>query len=133
VDVLLVGDDEDLLLVLTYALRQRGQVVATAPLGSATRARWRDMRPQVIVVDEGSPPAGTWPMAAHLRADIPTPCILLTPRSGSLAAAARLGWAAALLKPFRLADLVRAIEQVRGRIAGEPADDAELAGERDGR
>jgi DNA-binding response OmpR family regulator len=133
VDVLLVSDDEDLLLVLVYALERRGHTVATTSLGNAARAQWRDRWAQVIVIDDGLPHDNGRLLAEHRRTDAPAPCILLTPRPDSLVSASRLGWAAALLKPFQLADLARAIEGLGVCTGGEPAGGAEQPGHAGGR
>lgn len=59
--ILLVDDDQDLLTVLSGALRQRGYEVATALDAVAAMNTAVRLRPQVVVLDVGLPgERGPW-------------------------------------------------------------------------
>lgn len=116
--VLLVDDDPTLRAMLRVALEREGWVVADAGTASDARRMAEEDPPQAMVVDLGLPDDDGVRLARSLRALCPAATLVLASGSDDhelARAQAATGADAALRKPFRPKDLVRA-------LLGEPWD-----------
>lgn len=124
--VLVVEDDAAVLMMLTEVLRDQGYCVASAATPEQAQRLVTAFRPQIIVI--GTDGRGTfergWRLAAGLRQEVPgLPLIMV---STSDAAVAEVGMTdrgrlfdAALLKPFRMRELVA---HIQGLLPDHSAD-----------
>ena len=124
-DVLLVEDDASMRATLERALARRGMRVAACGDGLQALARWRDSRPDVVLLDLSLPGLDGLEVLARARADgLRTPVLLLTARGtvGDRILGLNAGADDYLPKPFDLDELearVRAL--VRRAPLGSPA------------
>ncbi|HET8628849.1 MAG TPA: response regulator [Thermomicrobiales bacterium] len=116
--VLLIEDDEAIRYVVSEALADDGCQVRAVGGGREALALLADWRPDVILLDLMLPDMDGWAFRAAQReqgrgADIPL--VLCTASRQASIAAADLGAAAILAKPFDLPDLLAAVERAAGR------------------
>jgi two-component system response regulator MprA len=116
--VLLIEDDEAIRYVVSEALTDDGCLVRAVGGGREALALLEGWRPDVIMLDLMLPDMDGWAFRAAQRdlgrgADIPL--ILCTASRQAAAAAADLGAAAVLAKPFDLPDLLVAVARAAGR------------------
>jgi DNA-binding response OmpR family regulator len=107
--VLLVEDDETIGANLRRALAATGYRVEWATTLAEARARARDARPDLVLLDLGLPDGDGLDLCAELRADTPQlPVIMLTARSEEVDVVVGLDSGAVdyVPKPFRLAELL---------------------------
>ncbi|HEX5503637.1 MAG TPA: response regulator [Thermomicrobiales bacterium] len=115
--VLLIEDDETIRYVVGEALADDGCVVRAARDGREALALLAEWRPDVILLDLMLPDMDGWAFRAAQRAagrgaDIPL--VLCTASARAPAAAADLGAATILAKPFDLPDLRDAVRRAVG-------------------
>jgi two-component system OmpR family response regulator len=118
--VLVVDDEENILAMLTTALRFAGFGVAAAETGSAALERAREFRPEVVVLDVMLPDLDGFEVCRRLRRDgVDAPVLFLTARDGrdDKVAGLTLGGDDYVTKPFDLDELVARIRVLlkRGR------------------
>jgi CheY-like chemotaxis protein len=107
--VLVVDDDAEVRGLLAAALAAEGYEVVTAPHGAAALARLgAGAPPAAIVLDLEMPVLDGWAFAARYRArpGRHAPLLIVSAAPGAAAAAARLGAAAWVGKPFDLEELL---------------------------
>lgn len=115
--ILLVEDDPTLLEVLATVLDLEEFRVATAPGGAAALAEATAHPPDAVVCDVGMPDIDGVEVCHRLKADPTTaavPVILLTatPAEADRAAAAEVGCARWLTKPFSALELIDLLREV---------------------
>ena len=111
--VLVVDDERPIRDVVAEALAESGYEVETAPNGAEALKRIARLRPDVVVVDLMMPVLDAAGFIHLLRlnpssADLPV--IILTAAYEPYDEARRLGAAACLSKPFKLEELLAAVE-----------------------
>jgi two-component system chemotaxis response regulator CheY len=76
--VLIADDDADIRALIAHVLRTAAiGVVAEASNADETIARWREYRPDVIVLDHHMPPASGLELAERVLSEDPTQVIFL--------------------------------------------------------
>jgi DNA-binding response OmpR family regulator len=128
--ILLVDDDRELLDVTAYALRREGFNVVTATDGTQALKRWRQDRPELVVMDVGLPGVSGLDVCHRIRASGQTPVILLTGLTSdeNVVQGFRVGADDYVTKPFsprQLAVRIRAVHR-RAVQAGAPEPKREL-------
>jgi CheY-like chemotaxis protein len=118
--ILLVEDNEDARVTLRKLLEARGHVVEDAAEGSAGVARILAWKPDVAVIDIGLPGMDGFELARAVRAapEGDQPFLVALTGFGDLRdrqLALEAGFDAHLVKPVRLDELNRLLEERRGR------------------
>ncbi len=112
--ILLVDDDASLREVLTFALRDRGHAVETAPDGRAALTVLESFRPEIVITDLKMPGLdGLEVLKRVLEVDSSIPVILLT-AFGSIedaVEAMRRGAYSYLTKPYNREELLVTVDQ----------------------
>ena len=116
--ILVVDDDDVFRAALRVILEAAGYAVMEAPDGEAGLRVYREQGADLILVDLFMPKRDGLEMIQALRAMIPQPKTIAMSGGGTigprdmLAAAAALGAARTLRKPFASRDLLAAIEEL---------------------
>ena len=76
--ILIIEDDDDLLDVLSYALRRRGYDVLAAHDGPSGLRLWESKDPELVLLDAGLPQVSGWEICRRIRAEASTPIIMLS-------------------------------------------------------
>ncbi|MGH2500800.1 MAG: response regulator transcription factor [Candidatus Limnocylindria bacterium] len=115
--ILIVDDDLDLVDLLSYALRRQGYAVVTALDGEQALARWREDRPDLVLLDVNLPRLGGFEVCRQIRRDGVTPIIMLTARDedGDIVNGLRIGADDYVVKPFSATQLAARIRAVLRR------------------
>jgi CheY-like chemotaxis protein len=111
--VLIADDEPDIRALIAHVLRAEGIDVVEAADADETVARWRELRPDVIVLDQRMPPTTGLAVAEAILADDPGQVILLFTAfvdAEIRSEADRLGIAGCVSKDqvFEIPELVRA-------------------------
>jgi DNA-binding response OmpR family regulator len=117
VKVLVVDDDEELLDLLTYALRREGFSVVGATDGQQALARWQTDAPDLIILDANLPKVDGFEVCRRIRHESKTPIILLTARDDEpdIVRGLQLGADDYVTKPFSTTQLIARIRAVLRR------------------
>jgi CheY-like chemotaxis protein len=118
--ILLVEDNEDARITLRKLLEARGHIVEDAEEGPAGAAKILDWKPDVAVVDIGLPGMDGFDLARAVRnaPEGDRPFLIALTGFGDLRyrrLALEAGFDAHLVKPVRLDELNRLLEQRRGQ------------------
>jgi CheY-like chemotaxis protein len=112
--VLVIDDEPQVLRLIRQMLTRAGHTVIEAADGAQGLAAVRDTPPDIIVTDILMPNMEGIETIRELRREAPTlPILVISGDPGSdlyMQMAKLLGAQAALAKPFRQADLLRAVE-----------------------
>ena len=121
--VLLVEDEEDLLQVISTALRESGFSVDLAADGAEGLAKAKSEDYDAIVLDLMLPRMDGWTVLTELRKSKTTPVLLLTARDAVADRVEGLNRGADdyLTKPFDLEELIARLRALIRRSAGSPA------------
>lgn len=119
--LLLVEDDAAIRTALQLALTRQGHQVATAASGEDALANWRQVRPDLIVLDVMLPGIDGFTVAQRLRAAMPTPILMLTARDTVPDRVAGLDSGADdyLVKPFSVEELLARVRALLRRAQPE--------------
>jgi two-component system response regulator MtrA len=122
--ILLVEDDPSILEITAIGLRAAGFDVETAADGAEGLARFRAMRPDLVLLDVMLPRLDGLEVAREIRRDATTPIVMLTARGDTLDIVVGLESGADdyVRKPFEMAELVARVRAAlrRGRsISGD--------------
>ena len=130
---MLIAEDEALIrLDLAEMLREEGyQVVGEAGDGQEAVDLAESLRPDLVIMDVKMPRRDGIDAAAEIAAKRIAPVVVLTAFSQRdlIQDAREAGVAAYLVKPFRKAELIPAIEGVLARAQEDRVIDAELGGD----
>ena len=124
-NLLLIEDDPALQLTLRRTLERRGMQVALCGDGLQALARWKQQKPDVVVLDLSLPGLdGLEILGQARRAGIETPVLILTARStvGDRVIGLNIGADDYLAKPFDLDELEARIRALHRRSAGSNED-----------
>lgn len=120
--ILVVEDDADLRRALSRILRHEGHDVVEVSSGFQAMEVARASKPSLVVVDAMMPGMdGEMVIRAlqmEMRGEAP-PALLLTTSEQQQDRATRIGAAQGLFKPFRVEDLLRAVDQHRRKSLGD--------------
>ena len=114
---LVVEDDRVLADLIAFTLRREGFQVNLAYDGEAALQRWRDSRPDIIVLDLNLPKVDGFTVCSRIRAEDDTPIIMLTVRGeeDDIVRGLQVGADDYVLKPFSPRQLVARIQSVLRR------------------
>jgi DNA-binding NtrC family response regulator len=110
--ILLVEDEEPIRDLLAMALREAGMQVTARPNARSTLALPEDAAPDVLVADLNLPEMDGSALAKAVQRRWPQIGVVLISGDPTLAACASAPRQRFLAKPFRLADLLHAVEAV---------------------
>jgi two-component system OmpR family response regulator len=121
--ILLIEDEEDLLQVISIALRENGFSVDLAPDGVQGLAKAQSADYDAIVLDLMLPGIDGWTVLERLRETKPTPVLILTARDAVADRVKGLDHGADdyLTKPFRLEELIARLRALIRRSVGSPS------------
>ena len=125
VSVLIVEDDPNIRELLQIYLEKDGYAVTTASDGGQGLAKFRAIRPNLVLLDVMMPVMDGWTVCKAIRADGNTPVIMLTAK-GELddkVTGLKAGADDYITKPFEMKELLARIEAVlrRSDLPKEPA------------
>ena len=115
--VLVVDDDEELLDLMTYALRREGFSVLGAVDGQQALLRWETDKPDIILLDGNLPKIDGFDVCRRIRHESKTPIIMLTARDDEpdIVRGLTLGADDYVTKPFSTKQLTARIRAVLRR------------------
>ncbi|MCF8032523.1 MAG: sigma-54 dependent transcriptional regulator [Desulfarculaceae bacterium] len=113
-EILLIEDDDSLRESLEMFLQERGQAVTSAPTGAQGLALWRELNPQVIILDVNLPDVSGLELLPRItRQDQEVKVIVITAFHDmeTTIEAMRLGAYDYIRKPLKAGDLGRAVDK----------------------
>ncbi len=113
--ILFINDEPDLLMLYQIALEQAGHVVETHVGGTHAMESVRRFRPELIGVDWIMPDTSGEEILHHLKTEPDTrsiPVIVISALQGLDSHARLLGADEVMRKPFRVRDLLAAIDRL---------------------
>ena len=115
--VLVVDDDRVLADLLAFTLRREGFQVGLAYDGQSALQKWRDERPDLIILDLNLPKVDGFTVCRRIRAEADTPIIMLTVRGeeDDIVRGLELGADDYIPKPFSPRQLVARAKAVLRR------------------
>ena len=81
VSVLIVEDDRNIAELLQMYLEKEGYAVTVAADGGQGLAKYRAIKPDLVLLDVMMPVMDGWSVCRAIRAEDKTPIIMLTPRA----------------------------------------------------
>lgn len=120
--ILLVEDDPSIREITALGLRAAGFTVETAADGEAGLARWRQDRPDLVLLDVMLPRLDGLEVLRAIRRDATTPVVMLTARADTIDVVVGLESGADdyVRKPFELPELVARVRAALRRHAPSP-------------
>src|SRR6266542_699406 len=120
--ILVVDDDLELLSLIGFALRQAGYLVVEAADGGAALATFEREQPDLVILDVNLPVMSGFDVCRRIRAEAPTPIMMLTVRSSEEDQVRGLDGGADdyLTKPFSPRTLLARVRALRRRA--DPPD-----------
>jgi two-component system response regulator MtrA len=125
--ILLVEDDPSIREVVTMGLRQAGFEVEAAADGEAGLARWREWRPDLVLLDVMLPRLDGLEVCRAIRREATTPVVMLTARGDTIDVVDGLESGADdyVRKPFEMPELIARVRAaLRRRRAAEDQGEA---------
>ncbi len=120
VSVLIVEDDSNISELLQLYLEKEGFAVTTAPDGGQGLAKFRSIKPDLVLLDVMMPVMDGWAVCRAIRAEAATPIIMLTAKgeTDDKVNGLRAGADDYITKPFEMKEVLARIEAVLRRSAG---------------
>ena len=117
VSVLIVEDDKNITELLQMYLEKEGYAVTTAPDGGQGLAKFRNIKPDIVLLDVMMPVMDGWSVCKAIRAESQTPVIMLTAKSETddKVAGLRSGADDYITKPFEMKEVLARMEAVLRR------------------
>lgn len=117
VSVLVVEDDKNIRELLQLYLEKEGYAVTVAGDGGQGLAKFRAIKPDLVLLDVMMPVMDGWAVCKAIRADSTTPVIMLTAKSETddKIAGLRSGADDYITKPFEMREVLARIEAVMRR------------------
>ena len=117
VSVLIVEDDRNIAELLQMYLEKEGYAVTVAADGGQGLAKFRAIKPDLVLLDVMMPVMDGWAVCAHIREKGKTPIIMLTAKSdvGDRITGLEMGADDYLVKPFEMKELMARINAVLRR------------------
>ena len=126
--ILLVEDDPSIREVVTMGLRQAGFEVEAAADGEAGLARWREWRPDLVLLDVMLPRLDGLEVCRAIRREATTPVVMLTARGDTIDVVVGLESGADdyVRKPFEMPELIARVRAAlrRRRAADDAGEEA---------
>ena len=117
ISVLIVEDDKNIQSLLQMYLEKEGYAVTVADDGSQGLAKFRAIKPDLVLLDVMMPIMDGWTVCKMIRAEYQTPIIMLTAKSelDDKVAGLRYGADDYITKPFEMKEVLARIEAVLRR------------------
>ena len=117
VTVLVVEDDRNIAELLQMYLEKEGYAVATAHDGGQGLAKFRNLKPDLVLLDVMMPVMDGWGVCKAIRAESQTPVIMLTAKgeTDDKVTGLKTGADDYITKPFEMKEVLARIEAVLRR------------------
>ncbi len=112
--ILVIEDDIELAGLYAFVLRLEGYTVHLAARGEEGLLKWRDVDPDLIVLDIMLPGMDGWEICRRVRKESPVPILILSARSSELdmVRGLALGADEYLCKPFAVFELSTTVNEL---------------------
>ena len=122
--VLIVEDDRNIAELLQMYLEKEGYAVTIANDGGQGLAKFRAIKPDMVLLDVMMPVMDGWEVCKAIRAEAQTPIIMLTAKSetSDKVQGLRSGADDYITKPFEMREVLARVEAVLRRTSGSSAD-----------
>ena len=120
VSVLVVEDDRNIAELLQMYLEKEGYAVTVAADGGQGLAKFRAIKPDLVLLDVMMPVMDGWAVCKAIRAEGQTPVIMLTAKgeTDNKVAGLKAGADDYITKPFEMREVLARIEAVLRRTGG---------------
>ena len=124
ISVLIVEDDKNIQELLQMYLEKEGYAVTVAGDGGQGLAKFRAIKPDLVLLDVMMPVMDGWSVCRTIRAESQTPVIMLTAKSETddKVAGLKAGADDYITKPFEMKEVLARIEAVLRRTDRTVAD-----------
>ncbi len=125
ISVLIVEDDKNIQELLQLYLEKEGYAVTVAGDGGQGLAKFRAIKPDLVLLDVMMPVMNGWEVCKTIRSESRTPVIMLTAK-GELddkITGLKAGADDYITKPFEMRELIARIEAVLRRSEGAAAEE----------
>ena len=125
ISVLIVEDDRNIQELLQLYLEKEGYAVTVANDGGQGLAKFRSIKPDLVLLDVMMPVMDGWAVCKAIRADSQTPIIMLTAKgeTDDKVTGLKSGADDYVTKPFEMKELLARIEAVLRRTGSAPAEE----------
>ena len=122
ISVLIVEDDRNIQELLQLYLEKEGYAVTVASDGGQGLAKFRAIKPDLVLLDVMMPVMDGWSVCKAIRADSQTPIIMLTAKgeTDDKVTGLKSGADDYVTKPFEMKELLARIEAVLRRTGTAP-------------
>ena len=123
ISVLIVEDDRNIQELLQLYLEKEGYAVTVASDGGQGLAKFRAIKPDLVLLDVMMPVMDGWAVCKAIRADSQTPIIMLTAKgeTDDKVTGLKSGADDYVTKPFEMKELLARVEAVLRRTGNTPA------------
>ena len=120
--VLIVEDDRNIAELLQMYLEKEGYAVTVANDGGQGLAKYRAIKPDLVLLDVMMPVMDGWSVCKAIRAEAQTPIIMLTAKgeTDDKVAGLKSGADDYVTKPFEMKELLARVEAVLRRTGTVP-------------
>ena len=124
ISVLVVEDDRNIAELLQMYLEKEGYAVTVAADGGQGLAKFRAIRPDLVLLDVMMPVMDGWGVCRAIRAESQTPVIMLTAKgeTDDKVNGLKAGADDYITKPFEMKEVLARIEAVLRRSTGVSSD-----------
>ena len=125
VSVLVVEDDRNIQELLQLYLEKEGYAVTVASDGGQGLAKFRSIKPDLVLLDVMMPVMDGWAVCKAIRADSQTPIIMLTAKgeTDDKVSGLKAGADDYVTKPFEMKELLARVEAVLRRTGSAPTEE----------
>lgn len=125
--IMLVDDDQELLDMITYALRRKGHTIFGAADGQEALQVWQEFQPNTIILDVALPQIDGLEVCRRIRAESDVPILLMSGGTDEddVIAGLEAGADEYMFKPFSVAQLTLRLEALSRRMKAAVASDYE--------
>ena len=122
ISVLIVEDDRNIQELLQLYLEKEGYAVTVASDGGQGLAKFRAIKPDLVLLDVMMPVMDGWSVCRAIRADSQTPIIMLTAKgeTDDKVTGLKSGADDYVTKPFEMKELLARVEAVLRRTGSAP-------------
>ena len=126
ISVLIVEDDHNIQELLQLYLEKEGYAVTVASDGGQGLAKFRAIKPDLVLLDVMMPVMDGWAVCKAIRADSQTPIIMLTAKgeTDDKVSGLKSGADDYVTKPFEMKELLARIEAVLRRTGTAPVQES---------
>ena len=124
VSVLVVEDDKNIAELLQMYLEKEGYAVTVAHDGGAGLSKFRNIKPDLVLLDVMLPVMDGWSVCKSIRSESQIPVIMLTAKgeTDDKVQGLRTGADDYITKPFEMREVLARIEAVLRRTSGATAE-----------